>query len=111
MVAGRPGKPVEPGPNPHSCDIGCSQSREWGHQGWLGHFQEGQKGHYQVQRAQEGHFHNFSVVDLYLLKYINGLTVIGLQSFHSISAQQFEDLWWQIDRPSYLLKDFWGPDC
>ena len=35
--------------------IGCSQSQEWGHQGWLGHFQEGQKGKNQVQRAQEGH--------------------------------------------------------
>ena len=31
-----------------------SQSQEWGHQGCLGHFQEGQKGQYQVQRAQEG---------------------------------------------------------
>ena len=30
-------------------------SREWGHQGCLGHFQEGQGGHFQVQEAQEGH--------------------------------------------------------
>ena len=46
---------AEPDPNPHSCDTDCSQSRDWGHQGFLGHFQEGQKGYYQVQGAQEGH--------------------------------------------------------
>ena len=34
-------------PNPQNCDTDCSQSREWGHQGCLGHFQEGQN--YQVQ--------------------------------------------------------------
>ena len=55
MVPGMPGKPEEPGPNPQSCDTDCSQSREWGHQGCLGHFQEGQGGHFQVQEAQEGH--------------------------------------------------------
>ena len=37
-----PGKPEEPGPNPQSCETDCSQSREWDHQGCLGHFQEGQ---------------------------------------------------------------------
>ena len=35
----------EPGPDPQSCDTDCSQSREWDHQGCLGHFQEGQGGH------------------------------------------------------------------
>ena len=46
-----PGKPEEPGPNPQSCDTDCSQSRDWGHQGCLGHFQEGQGGHFQVLEA------------------------------------------------------------
>ena len=55
MVPDRTSKPAEPDPKPQSCDIGCSQSREWGHQGWLGHFQEGQKGQNQVPRAQEGY--------------------------------------------------------
>ena len=50
-----PGKPEEPGPNPQSCDTDCSQSREWDHQGCLGHFQEGQVGHFQVLETQEGH--------------------------------------------------------
>ena len=50
-----PDKPEELGPNPQSCDIGYSQSQEWGPSGWLGHFQEGQKGQNQEQRAQEGH--------------------------------------------------------
>ena len=50
-----PGKPEESGPNPQGCDTDCSQSREWDHQGCLGHFQEGHKGHFQVLRAQEGH--------------------------------------------------------
>ena len=59
MVPVRPGKPAEPDPNPQSCDIDCSQSQEWGHQESLGYFQEGQKGHYQVQRAQEGHCEGF----------------------------------------------------
>ena len=53
MVPGKPGKPEEPGPNPHSCDIECSQSQEWDHQGCLDHFQEGQEGHFQVLGAQE----------------------------------------------------------
>ena len=40
-----PGKPEEPGPDPQNCDTDCSQSREWDHQGCLGHFQEVQGGH------------------------------------------------------------------
>ena len=60
MVPGRTGnKPEEPDPNLHSCYIGCSQSREWGHPRWLDHFQEGQNSQYQVQRAQEGHPEGF----------------------------------------------------
>ena len=55
MVPSRPGNPAEPDPNRQSCDTDYSQSQEWGHQGCLGHFQEGQKGLYQVQRAQDGH--------------------------------------------------------
>ena len=50
-----PGKPEEPDLNPQSCDIGYSQSREWGHQGCLGYFQKGQEGHFQILGAQEGH--------------------------------------------------------
>ena len=50
-----PGKPEEPGPSHQSCDTGCSQSRDWDHQGCLGLFQEGQEGHFQVLGAQEGH--------------------------------------------------------
>ena len=87
--------PAKPDPNPQSCDTDCTQSQEWGHQGCLGHFQEGQKDHYQVQEAQEGHpegFHNFSVVGLPLVKSIDGLSVVGLQSFHCILTQQFIDL-------------------
>ena len=55
MVPGMPGKPEESGPNPQSCDIAYSQSRERDHQGCLDHFQEGQEGHFQVLEAQEGH--------------------------------------------------------
>ena len=54
MVPGMPDKPEEPGPNPQSYDIDYSQSRGWGHQGCLDHFQEGQEGHFQVLGAQEG---------------------------------------------------------
>ena len=54
-----PGKTEESGPNPQSCDTDCSQSREWGHQGCLGHFQEGQIDQNQVQRAQEVHPERF----------------------------------------------------
>ena len=50
-----PCKPEEPGPNPQCSDTDCSQSQEWDHQGCLGHFQEGQKGLFKVQGAQEGH--------------------------------------------------------
>ena len=59
MVPGMPGKPEEPGPNPQSCDTDCSQSRDWGHQGCLGHFQEGQGGYFQVLGAHEGHLGMF----------------------------------------------------
>ena len=59
MVPGMPGKPEEPGPNPQSCDTDCSQSREFSHKGCLGHFQEGQGGHLQVQEAEKGHFGMF----------------------------------------------------
>ena len=55
MVPGRPDKPAEPDPHAWSCDTDCSQSPEWGHQGCLGHFQEGQMGYYDVQGVQEGH--------------------------------------------------------
>ena len=55
MVPDRPDKPAEPDPDPQNCVTDCSQSQEWGHQGCLGHFQEGQKSPYQVQEAQEGH--------------------------------------------------------
>ena len=54
-VPGLPGKTEEPGPNSQSYDTDCSQSREWDHQRCLGHFQEGQEGHFQVLGAQEGH--------------------------------------------------------
>ena len=53
MVPGMTGKPEKPGPNPQSCDTGCSQSRQWDHQGCLSHFQAGQEGHFQVLRAQD----------------------------------------------------------
>ena len=50
-----PGTPGEPGPNLQSYDIDYSQShQEWGPQGCLGHFQEGQRGQNQAQRAQKG---------------------------------------------------------
>ena len=59
MVPGRPDMPAVPDPDPQSCGTDGSQSQEWGHQGCLGHFQEGQKGHYQVQQAKEGHSEAF----------------------------------------------------
>ena len=50
-----PGRPEEPGPHPQSCDVDYSQRREWDHQGCLGHFQEGQGGHFfRYWGAQEG---------------------------------------------------------
>ena len=55
MVPGMPGMPGKPGPNPQSCYTDCSQRGERGHQGSLGHFHEGQGGHFQVLGAQEGH--------------------------------------------------------
>ena len=76
-------------------------TREWGHQGCLGHFQDGQKGYYQVQRLTRvilRYFHNFSVVDPLLVKSIYGMSLIGLQSFHYIMTQQFIDMRWQVDR-------------
>ena len=54
-MPGMPGRPEDPGPNPQCCDIDCSQSREWDHQGCLGDFQEGQGGHIQVLGVQEVH--------------------------------------------------------
>ena len=75
-----PEKPAKPGPNPQSCDIDYSQSREWDHQGCLGHFQEGQEGHFQVLGARRvilGCFHNFSIVDFPLVEPSDGLSVIG----------------------------------
>ena len=90
MVPGMPGKSAEPDPNPQSCDIGCSQSRDWGHPGCPGHFQEGQKGQNQIQRTPEvilSNFHNISVVDLPLVKSIDSLSVVCIQSFHGILAQ------------------------
>ena len=86
---------------------------ELGHQGCLGHFQEGQKGHYQVQEAQEGYpegcFHNFSVVNLPLVKSVDGLSITGLQSLQCILTQQFIDLRWKIARSIILLKWLLGP--
>ena len=85
-----PGKPEEPGPNPQSCDTDCSQSREWDHQGCLGHFWEGQGGQFQVLKAQEGHFAViplFSIVDLPLMESIDGLSAVGLQGLHCILTQ------------------------
>ena len=75
-----PDKPEEPGPNPQSCDIDYSQSREWDHQGCLDHFQEGQESHFQVlgpRRVILGCFHNFSIVDFPLVEPSDGLSVIG----------------------------------
>ena len=108
MVPGMPDKPEEPGPNPQSCDIDYSQSREWGHQGWLCHFQGGQKGQNQVQRSLLRDFHNISVVDLPLVKSIVGLSVTGLQCLHCILTQQFKHLWWQIDRAIIPFKGLLG---
>ena len=73
--------------------MGCSQSREWGHQGWLGHFKEGQKGLYQVQRAQErvelwvisfleiGCMFPLIVVDINELSYLCGSRRAGYRPF------------------------------
>ena len=45
-----------------------------------------------------GDFHNFSIVDLPLVKPADGLSVVGLQGFHCTLTQQFEYLGLQIDR-------------
>ena len=85
-----PGKPEEPGPNPQSCDIHYSQSREWDHQGCLDHFQEGQEGHFQVLKAQEGHpgvFPQSQYCGLSLVEPSDGLSVIGFEGLHCILTQ------------------------
>ena len=88
IVPGRPGTPEEPGPNSQSCDIGHSQSREWGPQGCPRQFLEGQIGQNQAQRAQEGLrlFHIISVVDLPLVKSIEGLSVIPIIPYEGLSG-------------------------
>ena len=89
-VPGMPGMPEVPGPNPQSCDTDCSQSREWDHQGCLGHFQEGQGVDCQVlgpRRVILGCFHNSSIVDLPLVESIYGLSVVGFESLHCILTQ------------------------
>ena len=92
MVPGRSDMPPEPDPNPQSCETDYSHSRECDHQGCLGHFQEGQKGNYQVQWPQEGHPEVFPQLqcrwDLPLVKSVDGLSVVGLDSFHCILTQQ-----------------------
>ena len=55
MVPGRLDMPTKPDPNPQSGVTDCSQSQKWGHQGCLGHFQEGHNDHYEVQQGQKGH--------------------------------------------------------
>ena len=59
-----PGKPEEPGPTPQSCDTACSQSREWGHQGCLGHFQEGQAGHFAGTEGSARSFWGVSIISV-----------------------------------------------
>ena len=54
MVCDKPDMPEGPGLNPQSCDIDYSQSREWGHQGCLGHFQGDQEGHFQITGGPGG---------------------------------------------------------
>ena len=63
-VPGMPGKPEDPGPNPHICDTDCSRNRDWDHQVYLGHFLEGQGGHFQVLKAQEGNFWSDSTISV-----------------------------------------------
>ena len=85
-----PGKPEEPGLNPQTCDTDYSQSRGWGHQGFLGHFQEGPGVIFRYRRLRKvilGCFHNFGIVDLPLVESIDGLSVIGLQGLHCILTQ------------------------
>ena len=66
-----PGRPEQRGPDPQSSDTDCSQSREWDHQGCLGHFKEGQG-------------RSFST---FLLESIDDFCVIGLQGLHCILTQ------------------------
>ena len=49
LVCGKPGMPEGLGPNPQSYDTSYSQSLEWGPQGFLGQFQEGQTGQNHAQ--------------------------------------------------------------
>ena len=51
-----------------------------------------------LRRVIQRNFHNFSVVNLPLVKSIDCPSVIVLQSFQGILAQQFENLGWQTDR-------------
>ena len=87
MVPVMHGKPEESGPNPQSSDIAYSQSREWDHQGCLGHFQEGQEVHFIL-----GCLHNFSIVDFLLVELSDGLSVIGFEGLHCILTQYLLDL-------------------
>ena len=93
-----PGMPSMPGPNPQSCTIYCSRSRALGPWGCLGHFQEAQRGQNQAQSAQEclnEVYHNINnIVDLSLVKSIEGLSLIGLQCFHCILTELVMNLWW-----------------
>ena len=85
-----PDMPEEPGPNPQSCDIDYSQSREWGHQGCVSHFQEGQEVSFRYwgpRRVILGLFHNFSIVDFPLVESIDGLSVIGFEGLQCILTQ------------------------
>ena len=109
-----PDKPEEPGPNPQSCDTDCSQSRERGHQGCLGHFQEGQGGIFRYRKLRKvilglTCFRNFSIVDLSLVKSVDGLSVIGLQGLHCIPTQLHIDLSWQDDRTIIPSNGLLGP--
>ena len=85
-----PGNPEEPGPNPQTCDTDGSQSRGWGHQGYLCHFQVGQAvifRHWRLRKVIFGCFHNFSIVNLPLVESVDGLSAIGLQGLHCILTQ------------------------
>ena len=91
-----PGMPGEPGPNPQSCDIDYSQSREWGPQGCLGHFQEAQRVQNQAQRTQVGlpeALPQHECCGPSSLKSIEALSVICIQFFHCILTQQLINLW------------------
>ena len=90
MVSDKPDMPEGPGLNPQSCDIDYSQSREWGHQGCLGHFQGGQEGHFQILGARRVilvFFHNCSIVDFPLVESTDGLSVVGFEGLQCILTQ------------------------